>query len=129
MPICPTCEGEIAERISCLSAPVEIDGELFDPIRWGDERGSRRSGKRWRVDAPCRDCGTPPGGVHHPGCCLESCPKCFGQALGCPCFGDPDDELDLFDQDADPAPPSTPRRRRHLRAYCHSHFLPRHHRR
>jgi hypothetical protein len=23
---------------------------------------------------PCRDCATPPGGLHHRGCCVEACP-------------------------------------------------------
>jgi hypothetical protein len=25
---------------------------------------------------------------------VERCPACLGQALGCPCFGNPDDDLD-----------------------------------
>jgi hypothetical protein len=34
---------------------------------------------------------------------VERCPACLGQALGCPCFGDPDDDLDdeLVDLDLD----------------------------
>jgi hypothetical protein len=117
MSICTTCEGEMTEHISCLSSPIDIGGDLFDAIRWGHERESRK----WNVDFPCRDCGTPPGGVHHPGCCVERCPACLGQALGCPCFGDPDDDLEVA---ARPRPA-----RRRVRAFCRAHLLPRHHRR
>jgi hypothetical protein len=78
------------EEISCLSDPIPIGGDFFEPIRWGDERRS----SRWVIDFPCRDCRTPIGGVHHPGCCVERCPACLGQAFGCPCFDDPGDDLD-----------------------------------
>ena len=91
MAICQQCKGEMREKISCVSDPISMDGGLFEPIRWGNERESGR----WVIDFPCRDCGTPLGGVHHPGCCVERCPACLGQALGCPCFGvDEGDELD-----------------------------------
>ena len=90
MAVCPQCEGEMMEEVSCLSDPIPIGGDFFEPIRWGDERRS----SRWVVDFPCRDCRTPIGGVHHPGCCVERCPACLGQSFGCPCFGDPDDDLE-----------------------------------
>jgi hypothetical protein len=96
MAMCPQCEGEMMDEISCLSDPIPVGGDFFDPIRWGDEKES----SRWVIDFPCRDCRTPVGGVHHPGCCVERCPACLGQALGCPCFGtDGDDDDDLDDLD------------------------------
>jgi len=95
MGLCPQCEGEMMDEVSCLSDPIPIGGAFFEPIRWGDERRS----SHWVVDFPCRDCRTPIGGVHHPGCCVERCPACLGQALGCPCFGDPDDVLDDVSDD------------------------------
>jgi hypothetical protein len=101
MAICPQCEGEMMDEISCLSDPISICGDFFEPIRWGNER--KRS--RWVIDFPCRDCRTPVGGVHHPGCCVERCPSCLGQALGCPClatdddYDDDDDENDENDCD------------------------------
>jgi len=97
MATCPQCEGEMIDEVSCLSDPIPIGGGFFEPIRWGDERRS----SRWVVDFPCRDCRTPIGGVHHPGCCVERCPACLGQALGCPCFGTDDDDLDDDDLDDD----------------------------
>jgi hypothetical protein len=34
-------------------------------------------------DGRCGDCGAKPGHCHHPGCDLEKCVVCHGQALGC----------------------------------------------
>jgi hypothetical protein len=97
MAICQQCEGEMMEGISCLSDPITIGSESFEPIRWGDEREAARRA----VDFPCRDCQTPIGGVHHPGCCMERCPACLGQALGCPCFAESDEFDETEDEEDD----------------------------
>jgi hypothetical protein len=116
MAVCPTCQGEMMEGISCLPDPIRIGDEFFEPIRWGAERENRGS----VVDVACRDCATPPGGVHHPGCCLEQCPACRGQALGCPCFGDPDADAMPFDRRGDTCP-----HHGRTRTRCGSHIFPR----
>jgi hypothetical protein len=118
MAVCPTCDREMTEEISCLTDPILIGGELYEPIRWGDKRAS----KGWRVDLPCGDCGTPPGGVHHPGCCVERCPVCLGQAFGCRCFNTPDD----YDQEDDDRQGN--RHQVATRARCSAHLSPRHYR-
>lgn len=46
----------------------------------------------------CHDCGTPPGYLHHPGCHNEVCPKCLGQAIGCGC-PEQDEEEEWPDDD------------------------------
>lgn len=33
------------------------------------------------VERTCRDCGTPPGGLHHSGCCVGECRVCHDQLL------------------------------------------------
>ncbi len=86
MAICSQCGGEMTEGISCLTDPVVIDGRAYSPIPWGQELRPRH---RYEPE-DCRDCGTPLGGVHHPGCCLERCPACHGQAIGCGCVTEPD---------------------------------------
>lgn len=32
----------------------------------------------------CRDCGVTAGQFHVPSCAVERCPRCHGQAIGCP---------------------------------------------
>lgn len=33
----------------------------------------------------CGDCAVKPDQLHVPGCDIEQCPKCGGQAIGCEC--------------------------------------------
>jgi hypothetical protein len=39
-------------------------------------------------DRPCHDCSAVSGEYHVPGCDMEQCPQCGGQALGCSCIVD-----------------------------------------
>jgi hypothetical protein len=80
--VCEVCGGEMMEEISCRSDPIIIEGRAYEPIRWGEERRP----KHLPQPDVCSDCSAPLGGVHHPGCCVERCPACLGQALWCPCF-------------------------------------------
>lgn len=43
----------------------------------------------WVHDEPkaCRDCSVMPGQIHVSKCCVERCPKCGGQYIGCECGG------------------------------------------
>ena len=99
MAVCRDCAQEMLMEVSCVSHPVALGGRLWERVRWGHERESRTR----KVDPPCRDCGTPVGGVHHLGCCLEQCPACTKQAICCGCF-------------------ETRDRRRRVR--CHHHRFP-----
>ena len=85
MAICSHCGGDMTDAISCLTDPVVIDGRPYARIRWGLEPRPRH---RYEPEE-CRGCGTPIGGVHHLGCCLERCPACHGQAVACGCFDEP----------------------------------------
>jgi hypothetical protein len=84
MAICSHCGGEMTEGISCLTDPVVIGGRTYAPIPWGQEPRPRH---RYEPEE-CRDCCTPLGGIHHPGCCMERCPACHGQAIGCGCLAE-----------------------------------------
>ena len=121
MAVCPYCNGEMMEGISCRPDPIMSGDTIYEPIRWGDELESRR----WVIDFPCRDCRTPPGGVHHPGCCVERCPACLGQAFGCECLADSDEDI------WDDGPPSLANRPCHLgrrNGRCVAHRQPQHYR-
>jgi hypothetical protein len=57
-----------------------IDGERFDRVRYGQEYEGDP------LNPVCRDCAAAPGLFHVPGCCVERCPRCSGQAISCGCF-------------------------------------------
>ena len=96
MAVCKHCDQEMTGGVPCVATPVPLKtdwqtGDHFDPprvvqpVRYGDEtRGGR--------DAPCHDCGTPPGGFHHPGCDWEECPACHGQIISCGCLDEPEED-------------------------------------
>lgn len=50
-------------------------------IRYGDESSDWQAGKY-----ACHDCAAVKGEYHLPGCDVEECPLCHGQALGCECI-------------------------------------------
>lgn len=45
-----------------------------------------------QADVRCGDCGAKWGHYHHPGCDLEECPVCHGQAISCDCASTAQDE-------------------------------------
>jgi hypothetical protein len=81
MAVCNRCGGEMRLGISCTTDPICVDGELYPPIRFGDEWWEETT---IPVDT-CGDCGVRLGGVHHVGCDQERCPACGEQALSCEC--------------------------------------------
>ncbi len=59
---------------------VRIGGHVMSRIRWGKE------GRDWAsARIPCSDCAAIKGEFHVPGCDLECCPACRGQAISCGC--------------------------------------------
>ena len=78
---CEFCGKEMLRAKSCVGTKYQIDGKLYNRIRFGEE-GDMSAGYV-NESSRCGDCGCRYGGLHHPGCDLETCPACGGQFLSC----------------------------------------------
>lgn len=92
--ICDWCKQDMADpdTRTCTLATYEgyAGHDHVDRIRFGYERGA----DALMPDETCNDCGVRAGAYHHPGCDVEQCPVCFGQAIGCDCPADSDTDSD-----------------------------------
>ncbi len=71
---CHYCEQEMSgDGVGCTMPKYGFENESLDRIPNGGTK--------------CHDCHCPPNTLHHPGCDMERCPKCEGQAIGCECDG------------------------------------------
>lgn len=58
-------------KVSCdLATLLLVDGS-YDRFRYRPRPVRTPEGER----RTCGDCGTPAGGLHHPGCDMEGCPR------------------------------------------------------
>ena len=60
-----------------------IGGVVTARTRYGDEADDCGADR-----GPCHDCAVIKGQLHVPGCDVERCPVCEGQAMGCDCEND-----------------------------------------
>jgi len=70
---CKYCGRKIGRLKGCAIKNIIIGNKIYERIP--NDLGE-----------PCGNCGADYGNLHHFGCDLESCPKCFGQlAFFCDC--------------------------------------------
>lgn len=82
---CPACGQDMRDAESCGGPMIQVAGQVYERVRFGQESGSR-----WEEFDFCPECGVSHGGLHHPGCDIEECPRCRTQYLSCDC-GEADD--------------------------------------
>src|SRR3954452_24346697 len=71
MATCKWCQQEMMTATTCTgNRPIVVDGKSYSPVP---------------AEEDCGDCGVSAGGLHHPGCDIESCPCCGEQRLFCNC--------------------------------------------
>ena len=68
-----------------LTPTYEIGGAVYPRIPYGSEADDWGAERRL-----CHDCCALKGQLHVPGCDVECCPRCKGQALSCDCLEDED---------------------------------------
>ncbi len=73
---CKVCDREMVPNGSCLMIQIRIGNKWY-------QRSTEHFGE---PSGYCYDCNAKHGSYHHWGCDVESCPKCGGQMLGCPCL-------------------------------------------
>lgn len=80
MAVCTECHQEMLTADGCTA-------ETYDD--WPDSIPTKRIPYGSAMTFPpvdrCHDCGAKPWFLHHPGCDVELCPRCLGQAISCGC--------------------------------------------
>ncbi len=76
---CDDCGQEVLASDGCNDRPKPLRGGIYRRVRFGEETRQQTTAAR------CGDCGAKRDWPHHPGCAVEECPRCEGQASTCGC--------------------------------------------
>jgi hypothetical protein len=81
MSVCAYCQREMLDKTGCTAIEYVLEsGERVKRVPFGQED------EDWGASrGPCHDCAASVGAQHHPGCDVERCPLCGGQAFCCDC--------------------------------------------
>jgi len=94
---CRVCKKIMMDADSCSKGlKVLISTKFLNPIPYGKEtkKGLRlqlgdaeaeKFLKMYPNKERCPDCNVKTGGIHHPGCDQEECPRCHFQIISCDC--------------------------------------------
>ncbi len=79
--ICPICKQDMQKADGCIPHSYgKAAGNGLGAVKYpAIPENTQTDGGR------CHDCNALAGQLHHPGCDMERCPKCGGQAIGCGC--------------------------------------------
>lgn len=107
MTICDLCGNDMTTGAGCVVGALHQEGRPYELAPHERRRGTGAH------DENCGDCSVAPGGLHHLGCDMQTCPKCRGQLLICDCRFDElpvdDDEFgEAYDGFAALSPQPTP---------------------
>lgn len=73
--ICEICQQDMLKVDGCIPHGY---GKTISGIYWVAPMMGNEFSR-------CHDCGAKNNQLHHPGCDMELCPKCGGQAISCDC--------------------------------------------
>ena len=86
MYLCTHCHRDVRLADSCRGERMIVGGTWFKRLPFGREDNT------FAVDFPrCPQCNVEEGGLHHPGCTIEECPRCHEVYMHCPCTDAPDE--------------------------------------
>lgn len=79
---CLFCKRLMHVGTCSVNSQKTIGGTIYNSIPYGDDA---EGWKKLKMAPPvrCHTCGVRIGGYHHPGCDLDTCPVCGGQAMLC----------------------------------------------
>ena len=89
MAVCLYCNHEMTDpaTTTCTQTVEFPDGTTMAAVPYAPDEIIRTLPDGGR----CHDCGIAPGGLHHPGCDMEQCPRCKGQLISCGCLDKEED--------------------------------------